>query len=377
MKEKSFNNLIADSQGTAVKPIPPEHFDFERYADYEAARLEKNRDFWQASQAVAVYRRFRVPEVYTYRCHDMKMSLALQLGALHESMKYEADIVNFLEPWYGIGTIAGAFGATYQWEPGQAPAVKPPFSSLQEALDTDIEPVEETPIGRQTLDMIDYFLEKTRGRLPLSLTDTQSPMNTASFLLETNAFYMSFYDDPEGLKQLLERITAELLRFTQKQKDRIGDVLVSPGHGFASSRSFRGLGMSDDVMTTLSDQLYREFEIPYLETVGEPFGGPAFHSCGNWSGKTDTVRQIPRLVMVDGAFSAQTDPDENPSLPFSQTFRDTGIVVNARIVGDSQGVIEKVKKLWSSGMKLIVVTYCQTPREQANVYQQIHQHCEG
>ncbi len=36
----------------------------------------------------------------------MKKSLEWQLGALKKSMEYKADIPNFLEPWYGIGTIA-------------------------------------------------------------------------------------------------------------------------------------------------------------------------------------------------------------------------------------------------------------------------------
>ena len=29
---------------------------------------------------------------------------------------------NFLEPWYGIGVVAGAFGVPYVWKEGQAPA---------------------------------------------------------------------------------------------------------------------------------------------------------------------------------------------------------------------------------------------------------------
>ena len=38
-------------------------------------------------------------------------------------------------------------------------------------------PLRETPIGAHALAMIDYFLEQTDGRLPLCLTDTQSPLS--------------------------------------------------------------------------------------------------------------------------------------------------------------------------------------------------------
>lgn len=373
MQEKPFDNLIDDSQGTVVEPVSPSEFDFERYVDYEAALLERNHAFWRAPGGLAVYRRFRVPQVYTFGCRDMKTSLALQLGALQESIEYEMDIPNFLEPWYGIGTVAAAFGAEYDWKPGQAPAIEPPFHSVEEALKKGITPVEETLIGKHTLQMIEYFLERTQGRLPISLTDTQSPMNTASFLIETSNFYMSFYDNPEGLKQLLELISEQLIRFTRRQMELIEDAMVYPGHGFAGSRAFSGLGMSDDVMITLSPEQYREFEIPVIQRVGDQFEGFAFHSCGNWSGRTETVKSIANLVMVDGAFSAQTDPDCNLTAPFAESFSETGVAVNARIVGDAETVVDKVRQLWTAGMKLIVVTYCKTPQEQAQTYSRLNQ----
>ena len=62
--------------------------------------------------------------------------------------------------------------------------------------------------------------------------------------------------------------------------------------------------------------------------------------------------------MVDGAFSEETDPDPNIVEPFAEQFVNTGIIVNARIVGDIQIITETVKKLWKPGIKLIVVTYC-------------------
>ncbi|MCJ7673544.1 MAG: hypothetical protein MUO33_00145 [Sedimentisphaerales bacterium] len=36
-------------------------------------------------------------------------------------------VAKFLEPWYGIGTVASAFGLDYVWKEGQAPAVRPRF----------------------------------------------------------------------------------------------------------------------------------------------------------------------------------------------------------------------------------------------------------
>jgi len=294
-----FDAGIADSQGTSVVPLSPDSFDIEKYADYEAALLEKNRQFWKADSGVLVYRRFRVPEVFSYSCKDRELSLSLQLAALEKSMEYKADIANFLEPWYGIGTVAAAFGAEYEWPKGQAPGIKAPFKTIAEALEYDVVPIEHTDIGKQTLGMIEYFLEKTKGKIPLSLTDIQSPMNVASEIIDINNFFMSFIDNPEGLKKLLALISDLLIDFTKKQVHLIGDALVWPGHGFAGSKAFSGLGMSDDTIVMLSNDYYKEFAAPNMSKIGNHFGGAVFHSCGNWSDRVRFVKQIIGLKMVE------------------------------------------------------------------------------
>jgi hypothetical protein len=133
----TFNSNLDDAQGTKVSPIAPEQFDFDTYALYEADLLKKNKRFWESDSGVAVYRRFRVPECFTWMSRDMEASLFHQLGALQASMDYKADIANFLEPWYGIGTLASAFGIDYLWPDRQAPVVPHAFASVQDVLAVD------------------------------------------------------------------------------------------------------------------------------------------------------------------------------------------------------------------------------------------------
>ena len=132
-----FDTSLRDSQSTAVNVVNPENFDFDQYAEYAAKQDAKVRAFMQKDSGVLVYRRFRVAEVYGWECQDRELSLRLQLGALKESMKYTADMANYLEPWYGIGIGASAFGAKYIWLDGQAPAVSDQFESIEEALAYD------------------------------------------------------------------------------------------------------------------------------------------------------------------------------------------------------------------------------------------------
>ncbi|MCD6121398.1 MAG: hypothetical protein J7K04_06145 [Spirochaetales bacterium] len=376
MKETVFNYHSVDSQGTVMKPIKIDNFDIEKYRDYEASFGESIEKFRQSDTGIMVHRRFRVPEVYRGGCRDMQYSLSLQLGALTESMKYKMDIPNFLEPWYGIGTVASAFGIEYYWEEDNAPAIKAPFSSIDEALSYDIKPVDKTAIGMQTLRMIEYFLDKTKGEIPISLTDTQSPYNIASYLIETNSFYMATYDNPDKLQELESVITELSIDFNRKQIELMKNApLVWPGHGFTSSRYFQGIGMSDDNMIMLSPEDYIKYEIPHINRLGKEFNGVAFHSCGNWSNKIEAVKKIENLKFIDGAFTIETDPDPNPAEPFGTGFPDTGIVVNARMVGSVDTVVERVNELWSKGMKCIIVTYLNTPEEQEDAYKKIHEIC--
>ena len=375
MTDESFDQAGIDVQATRVEPMAPEEFDFEAYADYESLLLERCQTFWTAESAVLVYRRMRVAEVFSYGCKDMKASLQWQLGALHKSMAFKADIPNFLEPWYGIGTVAGAFGVDYTWKENQAPAIRPRFKSVSDALAYSAVPVAQSRIGKYTLDMIDYFIDKTDGQPPMSLTDTQSPLDIAGNIVDMNSFFIDMLDRPDEVTLLVNRLVELLVEFTRKQIEHIGEVLVWPGHGFASSRCFEGLGMSDDNALMISQQHYRQFGVPATSTAGVPFGGSAFHCCGNWSNKIEQVKQISGLKMVDGAFSAATDPSPNPPEPFAEAFTNTGIVVNARIVGGPETISDIVRRLWRPSMKLIVVTYCQTPEEQAQAYDRIHEIC--
>ena len=362
-----WTGFEGDSQGTEVKQVAVKDFDIERYADYSLEGKDSREKFTAASEGVLIHRRFRVPGVFSWACADMEESLKWQLGALETSMDYPMDIPNFLEPWYGINTVASCFGAEYEWNRGQAPAAHSPFSSLSEALDYEPIPVEKTTIGKQTLEMIEYFLDKTWGRIPISFTDTQSPFNIAASLVETTTFLLGIYDDPDGVRNLIERTVSLNVEFTQKQKDLLGDALALPGHGFASCFEFTGLGMSDDTSTMMAPDQFEQFVCPSIARTGLSFGGAVYHSCGNWTSRLKQVLEIKGLKTVDAAFTVETDPDSNPASFFTEAMSNTGVVLNARCAGSPKRIAGVIKELTKPGMKTILVTYARTPEEQQEI----------
>jgi hypothetical protein len=138
-------------------------------------------------------------------------------------------------------------------------------------------PIEKTSVGRHMLEMIEYFLDKTKGRVPISYTDIQSPFNMLSYLLPITNLFMEIYDDPEKVRAAAGVCTNLLIDFVRKQKDLIGDCLALPGHGFASSRAFAGIGFSDDNAIMISADDYGELFKPYDELLGA--NSPAVRLC--------------------------------------------------------------------------------------------------
>lgn len=372
---KKFDNQKADAQATQVLPVKPNNFDFEEYETYTAELNQNCSTFWQQKTGVAIYRRMRVGECFSFGCQDMKRSLELQLGSLEKSLLYKADVPNFLEPWYGIGTVSSAFGGDYIWSEGNAPALKTRFTSIDELLAYEPQEIKTTKIGSHTLDMIEYFMDQTKGSLPVSLTDMQSPLNMVGNLIPLDQFFLSMMLEPEKVIELFDILSDLSINFNNEQIKLIGNALALPGHGFASSTKWNGLGISDDNAIMISPDQYSELATPSIEKISMDLGGPVFHSCGDWSGWIDSVLNIKGLKMVDGAFSPQTDPGATNNLESFHRFAKTGIVLNARIVGNLETIEEQVTRLWTQGMKLVVVTYCETPEEQGKAYNLIHNIC--
>jgi hypothetical protein len=134
--------------------------------------------------------------------------------------------------------------------------------------------------------------------------------------------------------------------------------------------------MSDDNVVMVDEDSYLNFVAPSFEKLGTAFGGPVHHSCGNFSDKTKMLLKLKELKMADAAFTAETDPHPNPAEPFVEALQNSGIVLNARMVGNPEVVKETTQKLWTPDMKLLVVTFSQSPEEQKEAYDIVHSICK-
>ncbi|HEX9114506.1 MAG TPA: uroporphyrinogen decarboxylase family protein [Anaerolineae bacterium] len=377
MSTLAFDYTEPDAQSMPVSPVEPADFDFGAFEDHAAAADGRYAAFLDRPEGLIVWQRVRPGAVFRDACRDMQISLRLQLGALARSLAYATDAPAYLEPWYGIGTTAAAFGAEYDWLEGQAPAVRPLYSTIEEVPELVARAPEAASILKETLAAIHYFLEQTHGRLPISWSDVQAPLNVATELVAISDFFLAMVQEPERVAAILKAVAGELIRFTELQSALLGPTLARPGHGFASSRRGTGIGMSTDNLVMISPRLYERFCVADTVRVGARFSGVAIHSCGRWARWLPAVRKIANLRMVDAAFSAQTDPDPNDPEVFRDALADSGVILQARIVGGPDTVLDIARRLWAPGMRLIVVTYVQDPDAQHRLYADLHRLSEA
>ncbi len=210
-----FDTASKDAQATDVSPVEPTAFDVERFAAHAGERDLGWASFLAQPEGIAVWQRVRAGEVFRDACRDMRLSLRLQLGALERSLLYESDAPAYLEPWYGIGTTVAFFGGDYEWPDGQAPVVRPWHRSMDEVPALTPRDHRDVPILRYTLETIEYFLEQTRGRVPLSWTDLQAPINVATEMVDTSGFFLGMIEAPERVREMLAAFTDAIIGFTR------------------------------------------------------------------------------------------------------------------------------------------------------------------
>ena len=322
--------------------MKPSDFDFVRFKDWLAPREARMRQFLSGKGEANLLLIEKEWEDFLI-CRTPQESLHVQLDALTRQMDSCSDYVPFLEPWFGVGVFANAFGAEYVWVEGESAQTRYTIFNEEQAAQTEMPDLDASPVMRLVLEAIDYFLNETRGEIPISCTDTQSPLDTITLLWDTASFFTATYTAPEVVHALLQKITDVMVAFTRRQVGSLGDAWVRPGHIMVSARCASGLSISDDNIVMVSPDHYRAFAVPYNSQLSQAFGGLAVHSCGDYIRQLPELLKIPGLVMVDGPFSQEVDPS-----PIRQVERyrdhvlDSGVILHARMGSDWTQVLPRL-----------------------------------
>ncbi|MFB3902532.1 MAG: uroporphyrinogen decarboxylase family protein [Acidobacteriota bacterium] len=352
--------------------IAPEVFPYDHFLSVKEKRDRFIEEWFSGKRAAEAPVLITPPfNMWDGTCADRELFLRVNLWAMATSAGWASDTVfPHLQPWYGVGIHAAAFGCEYVWlEEGGAPQTYPVYQSADELSGLKTPDLSTCAPMQEVLERIRWYRSVTKDRLPISLTDTQSPNDTASLILEVSEFFTVSSYEPERVAGLMEAITNVIIRFAESQLEAIGPNLSLPGHQMLCHPNWNGISMSDDNMAFLSPAAYANACLPFNGRIAERFGGVAVHSCGNIIHNLPGLLQTPQLRQLECAGCALTkDTEPNPNEPeaLRDAFKGTDAVLKVRV---NKTELDLVDRFLAPGVKVAFsVTGVQTREESEAVY---------
>ncbi|MGE5222075.1 MAG: uroporphyrinogen decarboxylase family protein [Omnitrophica WOR_2 bacterium] len=324
------------------------------YYQRKAEKEEALMDFYTGERKFIVIQ--KVPGEQFGECNTLERIYATNIDYFEKSLLNPwSDEVPYLEPWIGTGVYANAFGCPYKWLEDNAPHPYYRYHSIEELRAVEYPDYHKSPIMNMVLDCIDYLKEKTCGKLPICLTDTQSPSDTATLIVDASEFFIGCYQQEEIIAEFMGKITDLIIEFSNVQAKRIGrDLHVKPGHIMPSSTAYRGLSISDDNLAVASPWINEKLAFPFDQKLADAFNGLAVHSCGKWARTMEKLKNLENILMVDCALSIVCDPTPNKAAEVRDALKGSGIIVKARLGNDLQEIRSTLADLFDPSLKLIV-----------------------
>jgi hypothetical protein len=333
----------------------PKIFPYDRFDQFKAQKDVALVSFMSASPPYMDVPVVVMPpiDIWGAVASDRAASLDRQLEAFLVAMQLKSDFAfTYLEPWHGVGVYANIFGCAVNWYDFDAPQTRPIYHSLDELEGLEKPEILEAELPQMILETIRYYRQATDDRLDIVLTDTQSPNDSASLILDTSEFFASSLLAMDRLAPFMNLITEVMIEFSEMQLAAMGPTAARPGHIMQSSRGLAGISVSDDNMAVISAKSYANSALPYNSRLGEHFGGIALHTCGDFSHNFDVVKQVTNLALMDCAM-ADVDPQPNDPHKLAEAFAGTGITLKVRL-GATPLCWERLEELVRPDLKLIL-----------------------
>lgn len=333
--------------------IRPDEFDYDLYFRKTQEIIDRTEPFvvGETNEFLPVLQ-WTLGDAFGKDCRYRERMLELQLEGVTKTLQAGTDWVPSIEPWHGVGVFAEAFGCPFEWRDDDAPWTHPIVSSVDQLKALTKPKLEDCKMLQYVLETIRYFEKHTGGRVMISTTDTQSPLDTTTLILDTNFFFYAAMDCPDELHRVISDVTDLIIEFSIAQRAIISWP-ATPGHNSFCHPRLPGLGLSEDCMSMVGPEFFDEFARPYNERIAGALGGVAIHSCGVWSQNYEVLRRLRGLVEVDLAVDRRMDPTPNDPMIVRDGLRGSDFLVKARWPGDRMDILDTIyapdlKLMWEA-----------------------------
>jgi len=310
------------------------HLDFDMDADEVERRRQRIRDVWDYRPVdhIPVHMVVPVnPHGYTVREHflDGDKQLRLELAKVKASwqMVPEGDYIPGMRPDIGCSGLATAFGAEVHWadDPNQTCWIKAPIIKSLDGLEKLRRPdITRDGLVPEGLRRLEFFVETTEGRIPVSGLDLAGGLNVALDLMGAELLFRAMREAPEALHRALDLINdvwMEIIEASIQAAGGINNLTTTdfPDLWFPEGKKGH---TSDDVSAMMKAEWFVEFSRPHQSRIYQRFGPGGLHNCGPHPALEHYLDHDPPITAVDvaHAYSAADLPR------FKKAFAGRGII---------------------------------------------------
>jgi len=145
-----------------------------------------------------------------------------------------------------------------------------------------------------------YKYRRTGGRIPVYMTDIQGPFSCAAQMWGIEDFLRDLDEYPNEIHYLLSLCTEAIIKyFHAMYKVADGNMIPIHCHPVLWVPKDCGVAVSDDFFDVVGAHTVRDYSVPYLEKIGEEFGGVTVHTCGNMNHLAPLMNSMKTLKAVN------------------------------------------------------------------------------
>ncbi|MFA5341559.1 MAG: hypothetical protein WC332_07265 [Clostridia bacterium] len=206
------------------------------------------------------------------------------------------DIIPSLTARYGIAEHSAFMGGEVSFTENTSWHHK----HVEDYSNYTLSKVDETNIWRNlVIEGMRYLKNKVKDEFFIRYRGADGPLDIVNALRGNDIFY-DFYDEEEGLMELASKCTDAIIYMLKQQQSIVTEYkgFVVSGFDVIMPRGYAG-HLSVDATTMLSDEMFRRFEIPLLQRIGNSFDGLFFHIHSVGSHVIPAICEIDKIKFVE------------------------------------------------------------------------------
>jgi len=227
---------------------------------------------------------------------DPLVMLQARLESFRQHLAFEDDTVPSVRVEFGTAQIPAAFGCPLHLSELNPPACGGHILQTAEAVDALEMPSVTAGWFGKFEEWVAIWNENKPDWVKWTVPDIQSAFNSAH-LIRGNDIFSDFYDTPELVERLLDKVTDYMVEITRHVRRVMG---AEPGWIHDWGCYWKGAArISNCSMQMISPELYRQYVMPRDRRFFEAIGGGRMHYCGKSRAVIDEFLTMPNISGLD------------------------------------------------------------------------------